>query len=667
MDADPQGRQQGELAPEGLSERVARLEAEVRTLLGDVAALRSERHVAAAQPAHPDPALTSAERPKLSQPPLPSGERATFEAAAQEPVRQNAGASSAATVPLRPPEPSLESRLGSAVLSKVAVVLLLLGVAWFLKWAFDNRWIGPAGRVGAGLAAGAGVIWWSERFRRQQLAAFSYALKAVGSGVLYLTLWASVHLYHIAPAPVAFACMVGVTAWNAAMAWSQDAQLLAGYALLGAYLTPLLLRSGGNHEVFLFSYLLVIALALLGLLRFKTWSPLLLGAIGATAAIFAAWFVTFFDATQVARTAIFAILLWAVFAVVPLLAAAAGDVVSTVLAPGAAGVFGGVALYSVLADGGARQWEAWCAVGFAALYLALARLLRARSTVAAVHVTVAVAFITAAIPLKATGRGILWGWWLEAIALIASSTMASSTIAISTSAISTRANSTLQAGAHPTKAVLRVLGSAVGLLAAGGVLIQPWLFPDAGPEIFNSDFTTSLGAVAALAILLVLTQRMREDDAAETAGRSIAAGSLILLNLVLLVAVYRELRLPVAGPQNVQPGTQLAPGSWTQTRSHADFAFSAWMMMQGAVMLAAGFWKRAALARWIGLTLLVATVVKTFAYDMRGLGTGYRVVSYLGLGVLLMGVSFAYQKDWLGRLATDPVDGGDKPRDEVKA
>jgi len=32
---------------------------------------------------------------------------------------------------------------------------------------------------------------------------------------------------------------------------------------------------------------------------------------------------------------------------------------------------------------------------------------------------------------------------------------------------------------------------------------------------------------------------------------------------------------------------------------------------------------------------------------MRNLSQGYRVLSFLGLGALLMAVSFAYQKDWL--------------------
>ena len=47
------------------------------------------------------------------------------------------------------------------------------------------------------------------------------------------------------------------------------------------------------------------------------------------------------------------------------------------------------------------------------------------------------------------------------------------------------------------------------------------------------------------------------------------------------------------------------------------------------------------------LVLLVFTIGKTFLYDTRNLSQGYRVLSFLGLGALLMTISFAYQKDWL--------------------
>src|SRR6185312_16149472 len=151
---------------------------------------------------------------------------------------------------------SLEDRIGSQLFSRIGIVALLIGATWFLKLAMDNHWIGPLGRILVGLVAGAGLIVWSERFRRQGFHAFSWSLKAIGSGVLYLSLWAAFQLYHLLPAAVALAAMILVTAWNAFMAWSQDSEILAVYALAGGLATPLLLSTGGNHETFLFTYIL---------------------------------------------------------------------------------------------------------------------------------------------------------------------------------------------------------------------------------------------------------------------------------------------------------------------------------------------------------------------------------------------------------------------------
>ena len=118
--------------------------------------------------------------------------------------------------------------------------------------------------------------------------------------------------------------------------------------------------------------------------------------------------------------------------------------------------------------------------------------------------------------------------------------------------------------------------------------------------------------------------------------------------LVLLVAMYREISFYFH--------TGIASTAWSAATEQSDFASSGWMMLQGAALMVAGFWRRLALPRWLGLTLLAATVLKAFAYDMRNLGTGYRVISYLGLGIVLMAVSFAYQKDWLNLKETNPGD-----------
>ena len=184
---------------------------------------------------------------------------------------------------------SLESRIGSQWFNRIGILAVMIGMAWFLKFAFDNHWIGPLGRVLIGLAAGAGLIAWSERFRSHGYAAFSYSLKALGSGILYLSLWAAFSYFHLIPSGVAFAAMIAVTAFNGYMAWAQDSELLSLYAILGGFATPLLISTGENHEVTLFCYLLLLDIAVLILAMVRPWSRLVFVAFWGSVFFFAAW------------------------------------------------------------------------------------------------------------------------------------------------------------------------------------------------------------------------------------------------------------------------------------------------------------------------------------------------------------------------------------------
>src|SRR5581483_1125004 len=57
-----------------------------------------------------------------------------------------------------PARPVLETKVGLTIVNRVGVVTLVLGVAFFFKWAVDSNWIGPAGRVMLGVLAGLAVL-----------------------------------------------------------------------------------------------------------------------------------------------------------------------------------------------------------------------------------------------------------------------------------------------------------------------------------------------------------------------------------------------------------------------------------------------------------------------------------------------------------------------------
>jgi len=618
---------------------------------------------------------------------------------------------------------SFESRLGSHIFNRIAIMLLLIGTAYFLKLARDLGWIGPTGWVITGLIAGAALVLWSERFRHKGFAAFSYSLKAVGSGVLYLSLWAAFQLYHLLPAPAALVLMILVTAWNAMMAWAQDSRLLAVYALAGGFATPMLLSTGGNHEIFLFLYLLGIDLAIVTLARLKTWTRLLLGAFPLTVAYFTGWYASYYKAEELVTTGIFIALFGAAFASVALCRQAGSEeppaatsprsatLVKEILLPMANAAFVALAFYSVLKDSGHHALLPWMMVVLAAAYLGLMRAPQTR-TASAVHLTLAVVLLTIAIPLKANGHWITVSWLVEGLALLW---------------VAARLGTDDASDGYVSR-TLRWLASAALLLGFGGVCIhligvaqefdvafwnkgtgtaltgiavfaaaawlalracgidaktartQVWnrlamgsflpialtaalltlreltsswvtVYPAPHPPFCSADFITALVGLAVLAGVVRVSIRIAHRQTEAAFWTDCAVLSTIGFNLIAVLTGVREI-------ESIWERTSAIT---TDAALQQALAISSFLMLYGAGLLALGFWRRSGFLRWQALLLLVFTILKTFVYDMRNLSEGYRVVSLLGLGALLMAISFAYQKDWLGlRAAKGPTGAGGK-------
>ena len=60
-----------------------------------------------------------------------------------------------------------------------------------------------------------------------------------------------------------------------------------------------------------------------------------------------------------------------------------------------------------------------------------------------------------------------------------------------------------------------------------------------------------------------------------------------------------------------------------------------------------GFWKPSAFVRWQALVLIALTIGKVFLFDVSELQQGYRILSFIALGAVLMGISYVYHRDWL--------------------
>ncbi len=93
---------------------------------------------------------------------------------------------------------------------------------------------------------------------------------------------------------------------------------------------------------------------------------------------------------------------------------------------------------------------------------------------------------------------------------------------------------------------------------------------------------------------------------------------------------------------------------FTQLRLERDFSYSAIWLVYGAALMAVGFGKRSSFIRWQSLVLIAVTIAKVFLYDVSALDKGYRILSFVALGAVLLGISFVYQRDWLKLSSRSP-------------
>ncbi len=193
--------------------------------------------------------------------------------------------------------PDLEKFIGENLVSKIGIAILVLAIGFFVKYAIDNDWIGPIGRVGVGVLCG-GILIGIAHLLRNQYKAFSSVLVGGGLAVLYFTIALAYHQYQLFGQMSAFVIMLVITAFSVLLSMLYDRQELAIIALAGGFFTPFLVSNGRNDYAILFSYLLILNGGLLVIAYNKAWRLLNILAFGFTAALFASWLISLpYDAT----------------------------------------------------------------------------------------------------------------------------------------------------------------------------------------------------------------------------------------------------------------------------------------------------------------------------------------------------------------------------------
>ena len=490
----------------------------------------------------------------------------------------------------------LESLIAGHWLNRIGIVALLLAGSFFLKFAFDNDWIGPAGRVAIGLLSGSALILFSQTLLKRGYSYFSDGIAGLGAGVLYLALYAAHQLYHLVPSWAAFGGMAITTAALMGLALGRDSQRIALLALAGGFLTPALLSSGVDAQIQLFTYLAVLNMGLLFLARRRDWDLLPPLALAATIAYYIGWHGQFYrDATHLLPTLAFLTLFFAQFSALSVLQTRRGGRLTAlqILLLVLNAAFYLIALGDLLYDLH-RPYLTLALLLISTAYLGMMRLAPpspSRLPFAAIALTAA----TLAIPVQLEGEWIAIAWAIEGAALAGSGFRASNT---------------------------SLRGAGLILLALSALTLISDL-PDGGAFLLNARFATFAVLVACLGMSAAWA--FRTENALQQRAPGIRHGRRGT-NIFALWGLSLEL--------------------WDVFSAGLEqmLSLSLFWAVYATVLILVGVRRNIPALRWQALALFGLLVGKVFLYDLSLLDKAYRIASFFALGTVLLTVSFFYQR-----------------------
>ena len=212
-----------------------------------------------------------------------------------------------------------EQVIGGNWLARVGVLALILGVAFFLKLAFDNDWIGPTGRVALGAVGGLAMLVAGE-FWQKRYPGYARALSGGGVGLLYLSTYAAFAIFDLIDIYPAVVLLLIESVVSAVLALRYESNALAIIGVAGAFCAPFVLGAsdlegrassssdGAGYD--LIAYVLAVDVGVLVLSTFRRWYWFRLTALLASLASYGIWYIEFGDAAgalgaEIALTCIF--------------------------------------------------------------------------------------------------------------------------------------------------------------------------------------------------------------------------------------------------------------------------------------------------------------------------------------------------------------------------
>ncbi|MEK7581539.1 MAG: DUF2339 domain-containing protein [Patescibacteria group bacterium] len=562
-------------------------------------------------------------------------------------------------------EDSIEFQIASHWFSIVGIIAILLGVVFFLKYAFDNHLIGPTGQVSIGIIFGIGLLLAGDFFRAKY-AQYSQIITGGGIGVLYLSLWAAFAVFSLVDTTTVLFAMSLVTVASALLAIRYDAIYIAALGVLGGFATPGLLAKGIENEMLLMSYILILNLGVLFVAFFKNWKSLNLLTFGGTYFIFSIWYGNFYDPGKLLITFIFLTLLFIIFSFVwvvyQLIYEKKIEEVDILLIIFNAAVYFG--LTYLLINRGYKDYLGFFAFALSFYYFVFGYIaytkFKAESALTLGLLGTSIIFLTVAVPLQVKSNLITLIWAVEGAVI-------------------------LWLGFWLSSYKLRVGALAIYILVGVRLVFFDSVIPSSEFILLaNRRFLTYVAAAASAAVaswLYVLYKGKTDED-----EKAVLPALLIGLNVVLVVAMTLEStsffgakitslnerlyktqtpgsvgtqipqnnvntysynlnqRIPYQNNYTVPVLDTKVLAEIKATKGARDFSISAIWLFYSLTLLIVGVLAKYKPIRLSALVFFAVTILKVFLVDSSNLAQLYRIIAFIGLGTILLVVAYIYQR-----------------------
>ena len=542
------------------------------------------------------------------------------------------------------PEPSgkddIESRIGLVWLNRIGLVALFLGVTFFLKYAFDNRWIGELGRVILGLCAGFGMVAGSEFARRKNYDVMAQGLHGGGVGILYLSTFAAFGFYHLIGILPAFAFMAVITfycgLWSTRTDWISSAVI----GLIGGFSTPFLIGIDKISPSILFSYILLLDIGTLFISIYKKWGALNIGSFFLTVAVYNSWYSANYKQDIWFFAASFATAFFLIFCLLSIFRnliykekSDSADII-LVLSNGIAYF---VELYYILMPfAGSLPGLLPLALGcvyIAYSYSALTRCREDRSLILS-YVGLAVIFVTITIPIQLKYSWVTISWAIESLVLI-------------------------WMGFKLNYFDIRKIGLIIGTISLFKALFldypyDPYLY---GKNVFIWNERMFVYILVVFIIFAAALLYRKNRNIISPIEKDMSKALVILANFMILVQLSVESKTYFAHIANLKVSAQQASAmgkaimprmsfitEYAKLFSARELTLSLLWVIYAFLLVAIGMYRQFRALRIMALALFGVAIFKIFLSDLSQLDRIYRITSFITLGVILMTASFFYQR-----------------------